>query len=188
MKNPETHLYTLWRKQRRLRTQLVIVIVIIIGLGLWLKPHIFPAKHSSITSSVSSTTTSLAKGTPEFKTFLPEGDTINDYGGWTRVSPSSSEPVYAYTATLYGTAIIVSQQKLPDDFANDVKGKIQELQSDQGYTTQHTVDVNGTTVYVGISKDNYQSSIFESQGTMVLITSYRLINDTSMGGYVQSLQ
>lgn len=188
MKNPETHLYTLWRKQRRLRVQLTIVIILILGLGIWLKPHWFPQSPESSGQTTRNGGAQLTHGTPDFKAFLPAGETIDAYGGWTRVSPSDSAPVYAYSATLYGTAIIVSQQKLPNNFEGDVQGKVQELQSDQGYVTQHTIELDSTTIYIGVSKNNYQSTIFEREGTLVLITSYRSINDSTIESYVKSLQ
>lgn len=187
MNTSETQLYTLWRTQRRLRIRLVLVLVVILCLGLWLKPHLFSAQASQPTTSTSSET-SLTKGTPDFKTFLPSGKTIDSYGGWTRVSPSESAPVYAYSDNLFGTAIIVSQQQLPDDFIDDVEHKVQKLQSDQGYVTQHKITVEDLTVYIGVSEKNYQSTIFVRDGVLILITSYRSISDTTISEYIQTLQ
>lgn len=186
---PGTHLYTLWRKQRRLRVKLVIVVLVIVGLGLWLKPHLFPSSAHSAggSSSGSQTAAKLTKGTPTFRTFVPEGKSIDSYGGWTRVSPSSSAAVYAYSDTLSGTALIVSQQELPTNFKSDTAAKIKQLQSDQGYATQHTILVDGMSVYIGVSEKSYQSTIFSRDGILVLITSYRTINDTAIGNYIKAL-
>lgn len=186
---PGTHLYTLWRKQRRLRVKLVIVVLVIVGLGLWLKPHVFPvtAQSADGSSPGSQTAAKLTKGTPTFKTFVPEGKSIDSFGGWTRVSPSSSAAVYAYSDTLSGTALIVSEQELPANFKSDTAGKIKQLQSDQGYVTQHTTTVNGTAVYIGVSNKSYQSTIFIRDRILVLITSYRTINDTVIGNYINAL-
>lgn len=189
MHEPGTHLYTLWRKQRRLRVKLVIVVVIIVCLGLWLKPHLFPQKTiTAESSSLTQSVTNLTKGIPNFRTFLPEGKNIDSYGGWTRVSPNSSAAVYAYSDTLSGTAITVSQQELPSNFTPDASAKIKQFQSEQGYVTQHTVTVDGTTVYVGVSSKNYQSTIFVKDSILVLITSYRTISDTTISTYIASLQ
>lgn len=189
MHEPGTKLYTLWRKQRRLRVQLAVVVAIVLCLVLWLKPHVFPTTAASKeTGSTSSGTPKLTKGTPNFRTFVPAGKTIDSYGGWTRVSPSTSAAVYAYSDTLGGTAIIVSEQELPAPFKTDEKKEVQKLQTDQNYTTQHTLKVGDTTVYVGASPKNYQSTIFVKDGVLVLITSYRVINDTTVSTYVQSLE
>lgn len=189
MHDPGTHLYTLWRKRRKIRLQLLLVGIVILCLFLWLKPHYFPATTSQPETTTSATgQTKLTKGTPDFKTFLPSGKTIDDYGGWTRVSPNSAEAVYAYSDTLFGTGITVSQQKLPSSFNVDTEKKLQQLQSEQGYVTQHKIKSNGLTIYVGVSNKNYQSTIFTDDGILVLITSYRPINDTSVTEYVSSLR
>lgn len=189
MHDPGTHFYTLWRKRRKIRVQLVLVGVALVCLFLWLKPHYFPANTAQTETTTTATAqTKLSKGTPDFKTFLPEGKAIDTYGGWTRVSPNSAEAVYAYSDTLFGTGVTISQQKLPASFASDTEKKIQQLQSEQGYVTQHTIKSDGTTIYVGVSNKNYQSTIFTEQGILVLMTSYRPINDASITQYVHSLR
>lgn len=188
MHEPGTHLYTLWRKRRRLRVRLAIVILVVICLGLWLKPHLFPARHSSSSATTGTSSTTLTKGTPDFTTFVPSGKTIDSYGGWTRISPSSAAAVYAYSDIISGTAIIVSEQQLPASFSNDTAGEIKKLQSDQGYVTQHTTTVDDLTVYIGVSNKSYQSTIFVKDSILVLVTSYRTINDSTLSDYIRSLQ
>lgn len=189
MHDPGTPLYTLWNTRRRLWKRLAFVSVVIIVLGLWLWPHYFSATTvQSEPTSTTPTQTKLTKGTPDFKTFLPEGKTIDSYGGWTRVSPNSADAVYAYSDTLFGTGVTISEQKLPSSFSSDTEKKIQQLQSEQGYVTQHTVKSDGITIYIGVSSKNYQSTIFTDEGVLVLITSYRPINDTSVKQYIQSLR
>lgn len=188
MHTPGTQLYTLWRKQRRLRVQLVLVGIVIVGLVLWLKPHFVPVSHSSSQTPSSSGAPTLTKGTPTFKTFLPEGKTADAFGGWTRVSPASSAAVYAYSDTLFGSSIIVSQQQLPDAFKDNQAAKIKQLQSDQGYVTQHSIDVDGTAVYIGTSSKSYQSTIFIKNDILLLITSYRTLSDTTVSDYIRSLR
>lgn len=185
-----TQLYTLWRKQRKLRVQLVLALVVVVGLAIWLEPHLLPARTTTEQQgdSSSQTTPKLTKGTPNFKTFVPAGKNIEDYGGWTRVSPASSAAVYAYSDNIAGSTITVSQQQLPDSFKGSVSQKIKQLQSDQQYVTQHIIDVDDLTIYVGISAKNYQSTIFVKDDILVLITSYRTINDTAITQYIRSLE
>jgi hypothetical protein len=167
----------------------VLVGIVLVCLFLWLKPHYFPVSTAQTeTTSTATAQTKLSKGTPDFKTFLPAGKTIDSYGGWTRVSPNSAEAVYAYSDTLFGTGITVSQQKLPASFMSDTEKKIQQLQSEQGYVTQHKIKSNGLTIYVGVSNKNYQSTIFVDEGILVLMTSYRPINDASIAEYIGSLR
>ncbi|HRJ05969.1 MAG TPA: hypothetical protein PK911_00245 [Candidatus Saccharibacteria bacterium] len=130
---------------------------------------------------------SLQKGTPSYKTILPEGKSIDDFGGWTRVSPPNRNPVYAYPDTIGRIPINVSQQPLPDDFAkNDTPEKLKELAI--GYAATKRLVAGDTIVYVGTSAKGPQSVIFTKHGLLVLIRASASVPDASWQQYVESLK
>jgi hypothetical protein len=129
----------------------------------------------------------LRQGTPDYKTMLPAGKTIDQLGGWTRVSPSGTEPVYAYVDKIKGIQINVSQQPLPYEFDDDSTDQhIEELAS--GYNADQKMKVGGTTVYIGTSAKGPQSVIFTRDKILVLIKSLSAIDNNSWAAYISSLK
>lgn len=133
-----------------------------------------------------SKTGDLTKGTPEYKTYLPAGKTIENFGGWTRVSPPDRNPVYAYSDTLFSTPINVSQQPLPKEFQPDIATQVAELA--KGYHADHFISVKDTKVYIGTSAKGPQSVIFVKGETLVLIKSSAKLTDDQWTSYVDSLR
>lgn len=123
--------------------------------------------------------------TPTYKTVLPNGKTVSDLGGWQRVSPPEAEPVFAYTDTVGGILVNVSQQPLPDSFASDISGEVAKLAKSYNASTQ--VDANSTKVYIGTSAKGPQSVIFTKDSLLILIKSREKIDDESWITYVTSL-
>lgn len=121
----------------------------------------------------------------EYQTVLPEGRSISDLGGWKRVSPSKSAPVFAYTDTLDNISISVSQQPLPDSFKANTDDKVAELAKKFNATTR--IDASGTTVYVGTSAKGPQSAILTKNGLLILMKSQQKVDDKSWTKYVKSL-
>ncbi|MEO5950616.1 MAG: hypothetical protein ABIQ04_04165 [Candidatus Saccharimonadales bacterium] len=121
----------------------------------------------------------------EYQTVLPVGKTINTLGGWKRVSPPDSDPVYAYIDAIDGIAVSVSQQPLPKSFEGDVDSKVAELAKKFNATTK--VDASGTTVYIGTSAKGPQSIIFTKNGILILVKSQEKITDASWIKYAKSL-
>ena len=119
---------------------------------------------------------------PGYSTVLPKGKTIERLGGWQRVSPAGEDPVYAYSDTLNGVPISVSEQPLPTSFKNDVAGAITNLA--KAYNATNTVNVNGTTVYIGTSAKGPQSIIFTQNNLLILIKSQKTIDDTTWSNYI----
>ncbi len=187
MKNPETHLYTLWRKQRRLRIQLVVVLLVCVALFLWLRPHIFqgrPAEETAETTSAASVGASgtLEKGTPTYDTLTPDGGEKD----WTRVSPPEHNPVYAFTDTVQGVSIIVSEQPLPDDFKDNTQSKLGEFATN--YNANRFITVDDTVVYIGTSSKGPQSLIMTKDSLLILIKSTTSLNDEQWTAYIHSLR
>ena len=123
---------------------------------------------------------------PAYKTVLPADTSIRELGGWKRVSPPGKTPVFAYTDTIDGVTISVSQQSLPESFKSDVDSKTAELAKRFSATTK--LDADGTTVYVGTSSKGPQSTILSKDNLLILIKSEKKISDKSWTTYVKSLR
>lgn len=128
----------------------------------------------------------LTKGTPAYKTLLPAGKTIVQLGGWTRVSPSNVDPVYAFIDKIGETPINLSQQPLPKEFQADTDEQIANLAAD--FQADEKFTVGNTTVYIGTSAKGPQSVIFAKNNLLVLIKSSVQISNDKWSSYINSLQ
>lgn len=138
-----------------------------------------------ISKNTDHTNLSAAVDSLEYQTILPDGKSINDLGGWKRVSPSKSDPVYAYIDTIGETSINVSEQPLPKSFIGDTDDQVAELA--KKFSATNKVDAEGITIYVGTSSKGPQSAIFTKNSLLVLIKSQEKIDDASWISYVKSL-
>ena len=179
-----TKLYNLWRKQRALRRRLVLIGVIAISLFIWLRPHIFPERtsHDGGSLGTSSDSGTLTKGTPSYTTITSSGKTME----WTRVSPPNTSAVYAYTDTIAGIPITVSEQPLPKELQGDTESKLEDLAKNYGANRFITADA--TKVYIGTSVKGPQSIIFSKQSLLVLIKAASALNDEQWKLYIASLR
>lgn len=121
----------------------------------------------------------------EYQTVLPEGKTISELGGWKRVSPSKSDPVYAYLDKIDNVPISVSQQPLPQTFKGGASDQVAELAKKFNATTK--LDAGMTQVYIGTSAKGPQSAILTKNGLLILIKSQQKIGDKSWIKYITSL-
>jgi hypothetical protein len=123
---------------------------------------------------------------PNYKTLLPTGKSINDLGGWHRVSPPDKNPVFAYADVIGGINVTVSQQPLPDSFKADVDGSVSKLAV--SYSAKDEIIAGDTKVFVGTSVKGPQSAITVKDDVLVLIKSATKIGDKQWSDYVLSLQ
>ena len=123
---------------------------------------------------------------PQYQTILPRGRTIQQLGGWSRVSPQNSAPVYSYADTLESVVISVSQQPLPESFKSEPELQTSKLAESYSATTKF--DANGTTVYLGTSASGPQSVIFTKNKLLFLIKSQNKISENAWKSYVQALK
>lgn len=124
--------------------------------------------------------------TPKFTTILPAGKTISDFGGWTRVSPPDSDPVFAYVDKIGNAPINVSQQPLPEEFKEDTAHSISQLSHD--FRAEEKLTVGDTTAYIGTSAKGPQSVIFAKNDLLILIKSAVKIDNDQWTVYINSLQ
>lgn len=123
---------------------------------------------------------------PDFEAVLPEKASIDDLGGWQKLTPPSGDEYYVYTDTLESVLITVSQQPLPNTFADNRDAKMTELA--QAYNATSTLDASGTKVYLGTSAQGPQSVLFTKNNLLILIKSQSKIQDNAWISYANSLQ
>lgn len=172
----------------------IIITLSLLGSGLW---YLFIYKKTSNDNVIVSKDQPkpsganenpvLTKGEPEFTTLLPKGKSVADVGGWTRVSPNNSDPVYAYADTIDDTKITVSQQSLPISFKDDPAKQLEALANDF-QATQKLQASNNLTAYIGTSANGPQSIIFIKKDVLILIKSDKIIKNISWINYIDSFE
>ncbi|MGV9001387.1 MAG: hypothetical protein ACOH18_00300 [Candidatus Saccharimonadaceae bacterium] len=160
-------------KNKRLFITAVMMIVsgfVLLGIGIY---HAQPS-GADATSNL-----------PNFDAILPAGKTIEDFGGWQKLTPPNSEAFYVFVDTINGVTINVSQQLLPGKFKGDVTNKMLDLA--RAYKANVKLDADGTRMYIGTSAKGPQSVLFTKNGVLVLIKSWSTISDAQWIAYVKSL-
>ena len=120
-----------------------------------------------------------------FTPVLPGSKTIDQLGGWKRVSPADKDPVYAYSDTIESIPVTVSEQAIPASFKASIEASVAELA--RGYSAKAEIGTGANTVYIGTSAKGPQSVIFTKNGLLVLIKSQKVIQIASWAKYIGSL-
>lgn len=122
---------------------------------------------------------------PDKEVVLPSGKNIDDLGGWKRVSPPESEPVFAYNDDIKGVEISVSQQKLPPTFQTNTSAKIEELAKNYNATTK--IEAGSDIAYIGTSAKGPQSVILVKNGLLILLKSTSVVEEHDWSVYIKGL-
>lgn len=122
---------------------------------------------------------------PDFQAVLPGSKDIAKLGGWQRVSPPDSEPVYAFADRIDDVSISVSQQRLPEQSGSNPSSQVADIAHKFNATTK--LDSDGTAVYIGTSAKGPQSVILTKNNLLILIKSQQKIDDKSWVEYVKTL-
>lgn len=177
------HLAKIQTKATR-RTKVIGSVAALALLGVAIFGHYM---QSSGDNSVSSTPVSgLTKGTPDYPTVIPAGKDIKNLGGWTRVSPQNSAPVYAYVDEIGNTPVRVSQQPLPEKLRDNSDKQVAQLA--QGFGATEKLTVGNATAYIGTSAEGPQSVILHKNNLLILMKSSSKIDNSQWVKYIDSLQ
>lgn len=167
-----------------------VVILLLVAIGytgtqlMQEKTTITDIKGATVTT-VPNQTGLERNAKPDFSTVVPQGKTINDLGGWTRISPKDRTPVYAYADKLNNVTIRVSEQQLP---AN-LEGNSDELQKlATSFNAGQKLTIGDITAFVGTSAKGPQSVIFAKDKLLILITSDQKIDTDHWTTYIGSLR
>lgn len=178
-------LFWLGRKLKKAPKRSLAIIGLVLIVGYIALPH--PAKKTTDTTTkkTSGTVTKLSRNeTPKFDTVVPDGKSIKDYGGWTRISPPDRVPVFAYSDKIGDVTINVSQQELPENLRDNGE-ELEKLSAD--FNADKKLTVGDITAYIGTSAKGPQSVIFIKDNLLVLIKSTAKISDDQWITYISSL-
>lgn len=125
-------------------------------------------------------------GPPPYRTVLPEGKTIEQLGGWGRVSPADRDPVYAYVDHVGTVQINVSEQPVPQSFKEDIAGSTAKLA--EQFSANQKLTFDDITAYVGTSAKGPQSLIVVKDSVLILIKSSQKLTDEQWRVYISSLR
>lgn len=123
---------------------------------------------------------------PQYPTVLPVGKTIEDLGGWGRVSPPEKDPVFAFKDKIDGVEVLVSQQPLPDNFAGDKESSMEQLA--QQFNANEHITAGDTQAYLGTSAQGPQSVILTKNGLLILAKSASQLSSGQWEQYLATLQ
>ncbi len=166
------------------KTIVVASIILLVTTGIVIAG--FTIRHHTVTNNTSDNSDpNKAIENLEYQTVLPEGKSISELGGWKRVSPPKSDPVFAYADKIGDTPISVSQQPLPESFKDNIDNQVAELAKKFNATTK--IDAGSTKVYIGTSTKGPQSVILTKNNLLILIKSQKKIDDKSWTKYADSL-
>jgi hypothetical protein len=166
--------------------QIVAVIVIFAG-GYTLAHRTTSTEKPGTTTKIGSDQQPVGGTKPSYNTILPKGKNINDFGGWSRVSPPTSNPVFAYVDTLERVQISVSEQPMPENFSNNPDEDVKDLALN--FNAKERVVADDATIYfIGTSTKGPQSIIFTKKGVLILIKSPVQIKNEAWSKYIAELQ
>ena len=174
-------------KKKKIRTILIVFIIAIICLIALIK--INPFSNTEKTKEENPTLITEQDKTAEvpfFETLIPAGKSIEQLGGWTRISPKDKNAVFAFTDSIDNNRIVVGQQPLPEDFKENTEEQLESLA--KTYKSSEKVTVNGTTIHIASSAKGPQAVIFVKNGILVNIRSSVTLTQDKWIDYVNSLQ
>lgn len=167
----------------------VLVVFIFATQDVYNKPSGATQKTAVSNSVVAGASTTPAGGVvqPDYATVLPTGKTIEQLGGWGRVSPPGNDPVFGYSDALGGVHIVVSEQPLPDIFKNDLHAQLPKL-AKQLAATEKLSTTDGEEAYLGTAANGAQSLVANKGELLILIRSTSRISNQLWADYVSTLQ
>lgn len=127
----------------------------------------------------------LVSGTPDYSTLLPSGKTIDQLGGWTRVSPPNSSAVFTYVDKVGTTQLNVSEQPLPDAFKDAPSKQVEALAT--SFSANEKITVGSTIVHIGTYGKDAQRIIFTKKNLLILITASSVMTTNQWATYINSL-
>lgn len=170
--------------KKKVHVMVAVSLIVLIGYAYMQKSS---PTNSSGNATGSSSQEPVGGTSPQYQTLTPSGKDVEEFGGWKRVSPPSSNPVFAYSDTIDRIQISVSQQPLPRDFSSDPDKDIKELAEGFNANDRHVAD-DATVYFIGTSSKGPQSVILSKKDTLILIKAPAQIKPESWSAYIATLQ
>ena len=122
---------------------------------------------------------------PTHRVVLPSDRSVEELGGWQRISPPNSDPIFAFNDTIEQATIIVSQQPIPESFGNNIEAEVKKVA--EGFSATTVFEVEGTPVYIGRSARGPQSVILRKNNLLLLIKSDATVPQSEWVRYISAL-
>lgn len=163
-----------------------IAVVLLLAAGGGMLIHNRATSPSVSVVQGAQTATGPMPGTPNYATVLPGGKSAQSLGGWYRVSPPTSDPVYAFSDHIGAVQLDVSEQPLPASFRQNTAEQIAQLA--QGFGANEKIASAQVTFYIGTSAKGPQSVILTKNDLLILIKSTGKLTTDAWITYLSSLQ
>jgi hypothetical protein len=173
---------------QRYKKRYLIAVIIVGALALGYGSFQLVARGADRTAKKTTTSETLGVDSvrPDYDTILPLGKTIQELGGWGRVSPPGKAPVFAYVDSIDGVHIRVSQQPLPASFKKDLPGQLAGLA--EQFNAKEKLTAGDTTIYVGTSIKGPQSAVLSKKSLLILISADSKLSNKQWTDYIWILQ
>lgn len=123
---------------------------------------------------------------PRFSTVIPAGYSIDELGGWRTSTTPNGTQVYAFSDTLSGVSITVTQQQKPDSLSDDVETRLEKLAN--GFNATVKLSVDDAVAYLGTSAKGPQSVLIAKNDLLILIQSEKAIPNEDWVTYINQLK
>jgi hypothetical protein len=194
---PRTSFRKLTRRFKKIPSRLIsskkrwiilstVSLVLIVSVGVMMARNGETHNKDDATRTTGGVVAGKTVQTPNFQTVLPVGKSIQELGGWARVSPPEKEPVFAYADMIDGTRILVSQQPLPETFKKSPGTELTKLA--EQFLANETITVNDSVVYIGTSEKGPQSVLLTAHDLLILVRADTKIANEQWVSYLASLQ
>lgn len=193
---PTNHIKTVFRRVykktkvgNKKYSKWVLLTILLVCLGVVCTIKFLPvttdeSRQESPDPALKKTQGILTKQDPPFSTKTPRGESYD--GKWTRVSPPERNPVYAFSDSIDGIRIIVSQQPLPKELRDQTATSTKTLAA--GYSATEKLSVSGAVTYIGTSAKGPQSVIMTKDNLLILVKSSQRIPNTAWEKYLSDLR
>jgi hypothetical protein len=180
-------------KKQKFTTKAVataLLLAIVVGAYYTQKPtHKINKPDITKVAGATDTTPStdkLVKEKPSFNILYPEGHK-NEGVDTVKVSPAGNDPVYAFSDTVEGAQVTVSQQQVPKSFDYNQAVELERVAKD--FQAINVIQIDANKVYHGLNeKTKVQSLIFIKNNLLVFIRSSNKLTDDQWTGYILSLK
>lgn len=175
------------RKGRYILAAVPVAVVAVLGVSLysWIGQKEEGAPPQSAQASDVLNVTDAQE--PEFDAVFPQGKSIEDLGGWVRVSPADKDPVFAYVDRVGDIQLNISQQQLPENLRVNTGQRVAELAA--GFAAnEKLVTEDGVEAYLGTSIRGPQSVILTKNGLLILIKSSGKLTNEQWVEYIGLLR
>lgn len=163
-----------------------VLVIFIASFSLYPEPEGAEGNTKKTQGSPAPAVRAAINERPSYDTILPRGKTIEQLGGWARVSPPDKEPVFAFADKIGATTVTVSQQPLPKSFKPEVNKSIEDLAKQ--FSANEKIKADDTTAYVGTSVKGPQSVVLAKNDLLILIKASGAVGAPEWIEYIKGLQ